>query len=173
MNDRPRLKPKLTAADKVLELLGWLLLTAMWVVTLFYYDKLPDTIVTHYNLSGKADGFGNKINLIALPTVATIMNFAMTVLNRFPHIFNYPVSITQENALKQYTIATRLIRWLKLAVVLIFGTLCLLTIGNAIGENEDLPAWFTVIALCIVIIPLVYFVFLMLQDKNNRKQLQN
>jgi hypothetical protein len=45
----------------------------------------------------------------------------MTVLNRFPHIFNYTTTITEENALREYTRATRLVRYLKLTMVLILG----------------------------------------------------
>jgi hypothetical protein len=52
----------------------------------------------------------------------------MTILNRYPYLFNYPIAINSENALRQYTNSTRMIRYLKLSVVTIFTLIVLFTI---------------------------------------------
>lgn len=46
-----------------------------------------------------------------LPVTSAILFPGMSLVNRAPHIFNYPVRITSENALIQYTNAPRLIRY--------------------------------------------------------------
>ena len=158
MEQRPKIKLELTIADKTIEILGWLLICAVWGLTILNYTNLPDIIPTHYNGAGVADGFGEKWMILTLPLVATVLFVGCTIINKFPHIFNYPTEITAENALRQYTNATRMIRFLKLIVVLIFGLIAFKTIQNGNGQAEGLGVWFLPLTLGLIFIPLSYFV---------------
>jgi len=158
MEARPKIKLELTTADKTIEIVGWLLIIAVWGLTITNYSNLPDSIPTHYNGAGQADGFGGKATILILPLIATILFIGMTILNKFPHIFNYPTNITQDNAFRQYTNATRLIRYLKLIVVFIFGFIAFKTFQNANGEADGLGIWFLPLTLGLIFIPLTYFV---------------
>ncbi|MBL0309478.1 MAG: DUF1648 domain-containing protein [Bacteroidetes bacterium] len=158
MTERPKIILQLTTADKIFEIIGWLSVLAIWVLTIAAYSKLPDTIPSHYNAAGTVDGFGGKGTILILPLIATVLFIAMTMLNRFPHIFNYPSAITQDNALQQYTNATRMLRYLKLSLVLIFGFILFRTIQTANGQAEGLPLWFLPLALLLIFIPLIYFI---------------
>ena len=90
MSEQPKIKLKLTTTDKAFEVLGWLFILAIWVLTLTNYTNLPDTIPTHFNGAGQADGFGHKAMILILPVIATILYVGLTALNKFPHAFNYP-----------------------------------------------------------------------------------
>jgi uncharacterized membrane protein len=158
MKERPKLKLELTQADKTVEIIGWLLISAVWGLTVTNYQSLPDIIPTHYNGAGVADGFGDKWMILTLPLIATVLFVGMTILNKFPHIFNYPTNITQDNALRQYTNATRMIRYLKLIIVVIFGLIAFKTIQNANGQADGLGIWFLPMTLGLIFIPLLYFV---------------
>jgi uncharacterized membrane protein len=156
--ERPKIKLIPSTSDKIVEILGWLILLVLWGWTINHYSALPDTIPTHFNAAGEADGFGSKVSIIALPVIATILFIGLTLLNRYPHIFNYPTAITQDNALKQYTLATRMLRYLKLVLVLVFGGIEFMTIQNATGKAAGLGAWFLPLTLVLVFLPLIYFV---------------
>jgi len=156
--ERPKLKIQLTPTDQFFELLGWGLLLALWIWTGTSYSSLPDSIPTHFNATGEADGFGRKASIIGLPLIATLLYVGLTVLNRFPHSFNFPTPITPDNALKQYTNATRMIRYLKLILVLVFAGISFQTIQQANGTGEGLGFWFLPLTLVLVFMPLVYFV---------------
>jgi uncharacterized membrane protein len=156
--ERPKITLVPSTADKMVELLGWLILLALWGWTFTHFSDLPDTIPTHFNAAGEADGFGSKASIIGLPFIATLLFIGLTVLNRYPHIFNYPTSITQDNALRQYTLATRMLRYLKLVLVLVFGGIELMTIQHATGKAAGLGVWFLPLTLVLVFIPLIYFV---------------
>ena len=158
MQERPKLKLELTQADKTVEIIGWLLIFAVWGLTVINYLSLPDIIPTHYNGAGVADGFGDKWMILTLPLVATVLFVGLTILNKFPHIFNYPTEITADNALRQYTNATRLIRYLKVIIVVIFGLIAFQTIRHANGQTEGLGLWFLPMTLGLIFIPLIYFV---------------
>jgi len=156
--ERPKIKLIPTTADKLVEALGWLILLALWGWTITHYSSLPETIPTHFNAAGEADGFGSKASIIGLPFIATLLFIGLTILNRYPHIFNYPTAITQDNALRLYTLATRMLRYLKLVLVLVFGGIEFMTIQHAAGEASGLGVWFLPLTLVLVFLPLIYFV---------------
>jgi uncharacterized membrane protein len=158
MEERPKIKLELTTADKTFEIIGWLLVISVWGLTITNYANLPETIPTHYNGAGQADEFGGKATILTLPLIATVLFVGLTILNKFPHIFNYPTNITQDNALRQYTNATRMIRYLKLIIVVIFGLIEFKTIQNANGQADGLGIWFLPMTLGLIFIPLIYFV---------------
>ena len=164
--ERPKIKVQLTTLDKLVEIIGWLLIGAIWVLTISDYSTLPDTIPTHFNGAGKADGFGSKVSIIGLPLIASLLFIGLTVLNRFPHVFNYPTAITQDNALRQYSLATRMLRYLKLVLVLVFGGIEFMTIQHATGKAAGLGAWFLPLTLVLIFIPLIYFVIKSVQANN-------
>ncbi|MFM7638826.1 MAG: DUF1648 domain-containing protein [Bacteroidota bacterium] len=153
-----KIKLELTTTDKTFEILGWVSIFAVWVLTITNYTNLPDTIPTHYNGAGQADGFGGKGNILTLPLIATVLFIGLTILNKFPHVFNYPTNITTDNALQQYTNATRMIRYLKFIIVVIFGLIALQTIRNASGQRSGLGVWFLPLTLGLIFISMTYFV---------------
>lgn len=156
--ERPKITLIPSTTDKIVEALGWIILLALWGWTFNHYSALPDTIPTHFNASGEADSFGSKASIIGLPVIASVLFIGLTVLNRYPHSFNYPTAITQDNALRQYTLATRMLRYLKLVLVLIFGGIEFMTIQNATGKAAGLGVWFLPLTLIMVFLPLIYFV---------------
>ena len=164
-NQRPKLKLNLTTSDKIIELLGWLALIGIWMLTLFNYSSLPDIIPTHYNGAGEADGFGNKLNILTLPVIASILFIGMTILNKYPHSFNYLGPITEENAHQYYTNSTRLIRFLKLIIVIIFGAIVFKTIHNVYGNTDALGVWFLPITLGLIFIPIMYYLAKSIQGR--------
>lgn len=162
---RPRLKIELTPLDKLLEAVGWFALFAMWIGLIISYDQLPETIPTHYNAQGVVDGYGNKSDIWMLPIVASALFVGMTLLNRIPHIFNYLTTITEENALRQYTIATKMMRFVKLVLVLVIGCLVYKTISIAGGVESGLGRYFTPLMLGAIFIPLVYYLFALIKKR--------
>ena len=155
---RPRIRIELTVTDKAIEIIGWFALLAIWVLVISNYSNLPDTIPTHYNGVGNADGFGNKTNILILPIIASILFVGITIINKFPYIFNYPTQITEENALRQFTNATRMLRFMKFILVILFGLFTFKTIKGANGQSFGHGVWFLPLTLGLIFIPLTYFI---------------
>ena len=156
---------KLTKSDIFLETTGWLLVFAVWVFIIAVFESLPDIIPIHYNAQGTPDNFGNKWMILALPIVSTILFIGLTILNYFPETFNYPVKINEENALKQYRYATRLIRYLKLVIVIIFGLVLYQTTRFSKTNNEGLGIWFLPLVLGLIFIPLIFYIIKSVKTK--------
>jgi uncharacterized membrane protein len=158
MEVRPKIKIELTPSDNILEIMGWVALIGLWILILVNYSNLPETIPTHFNGAGKVDSYGNKATLFMLPIIATVAYIGLTVLNNYPHIFNYPTKLTAENALRQYTNATKMIRYLKLVIVLVFSLIVFMTLRTAAGQSDGLGAWFLPFTLGLIFVPLGIFV---------------
>lgn len=154
--ERRILKIELSFLDKFWEILGWLILILFWIMTALNYSNFPNSIPTHFDFAGTPDGFGEKSTIFVLAVLSSVLFIGMTILNRFPHIFNYPTKITSENAERQYTIATRLIRYLKLIVVFTFSTIGLMTLLTTNNKLSGLGIWFLPLFIGIVIIPMIY-----------------
>lgn len=140
-SERPKFQIPLQPMDYVLEVLAILGLIFLFGSSAFYYSELPEQIPTHFGPNGAPDGFGSKTTLWLLPVIGLLIYSFMTVINRRPEGFNYLVKITPENAERQYTLATRMVRRLKTFVVLLFAYLAWRTISIANGEADSLHWW--------------------------------
>ena len=167
METRPKIKLILSTLDKNLELTSKIFLVVMWGLTFYTFLKLPTTIPIHFNASGQADNYGNKLTLFILPILATIIYFGLTQLNKYPHIFNYMTKITEDNAQKQYTIATRMLRFLKMSIIVIFSLIILFTYLTTIGVTNGLGFWFLPLTFGLLLIPTIISISQSFKKKNN------
>lgn len=156
--ERPEIKPKLSAFDKLIEALGYSAVVAIWALALVHYGKLPAMVPIHYNAAGQVDRLSDRSSVLVLPLLATVIFGALTMLSSAPNIFNYPVAITKENAARQYANASRLIRFLKLGIVVIFGLITFRTVQIALKQATGLGAWFIPVALGVLFIPILVFI---------------
>lgn len=141
-NTRHAYSPDMETADLVWEGLSILALLLLLVLPAAYFTDLPDSIPQHYNARGEADGFGSKRIIWALPVIGAFLFGLLTLLSRMPHIYNYPLQITEENAPYQYKLAARMIRMLKALILLMFAFLTWKMIDGALSGNMHLGSHF-------------------------------
>jgi uncharacterized membrane protein len=165
MEERPKIEIKFNTADKLLEIIGWITLALQWIMTILNYSNLPDTIPIHFNASGQADDFGSKWYIFTLPIIGTVIFLGITILNKFPHIFNYPSTITKDNAEKQYKNALRMMIYLKFVIVFTFIIIQYKTIQTAFGNSQGLGVWFLPLSMGLILIPTIFFVIKAVKTK--------
>lgn len=157
MENRPILKLDLSSGDRFIEAIGWAFLAILWVVTLSFYDKLPEIIPTHFDALGQPNQHGSKLSIMFLPVIGTLVFLGLTVLNMYPHIFNLPVKINESNAYRQYTNATRMLRIIKISITIVFSLVVYMIIVAAKEGAAKSNIWALPIILGIIIIPIIYF----------------
>jgi uncharacterized membrane protein len=142
-----------------LNLLSWATILATGIIVALYYQRLPDTIPIHFNGKGEADGFGSKTWLMILPAIALAISVSLVWLQRKPHLLNYPVKITPENAERQYSLASRFLQWLNVVVSGLFLVIAGSGIQAALSDNMQMSPWVIPFVLAVVAGPvLVYLV---------------
>lgn len=163
---RPRLKIEARKPDKRLEIAGWAVILASWLLIVLSYSNLPELIPVQYDFKGAVVKWGSKLSIFLLPTLSTVLFLGISILNRHPHHMNYPVNITRANAFRQYTIATRFNRYVKLLIALIFFIVALRTIEIGYGHSGKLGFWSLPIILVIFVIPMTtLLIYLFKKDK--------
>ena len=159
MKERPKIKLPLTLFDTIIEVTSCLALVAFWVMTIFAFTTLPESIPTHYNGMGEVDGYGPKATIFFLPVLGTVLFAFLTYIIKKPETFNYTVEITEENALAQYTNATKLLRFMKLALLILFIVIDYKTIATSNGASDGLGKWFLPFTIALIFVPVVFSVY--------------
>ena len=155
--NRPQIKISLTASDKVVEVLSILLLVAFWCFTFLHYKSLPEVIPTHFKANGTVDGYGPKWTFFLLPILTLFFYIGLTLASRFPHKFNYMIEITEQNANKQYGIASQMLRVMKLCVILVFFAIDYKTVHDVSSATSNLDGWFMLMIMSLIFFPIFYF----------------
>ena len=153
---RAHVKPEITRFDTVLEFAGWAVFILLWIFVVTSYTSLPDTIPTHYNGALEPDGYGARSSILVLCSIGSLLFIGMSILNRYPYKFNYPVKITEENANRQYNNLTKMVRWLKTLVLAEFGSLAFYTIRISNGEADGFSRMLIPLFLVAVLIAAIF-----------------
>lgn len=163
--DRPIIKIEMGPADLILEILAIVTLLCFIGFTLYNNTRLPDSIPTHFNAAGEPDDYGSKSFLWMLPIMGLVVYSILTLISRIPEKLNYPVKITPGNARRQYIMGVRLIRYLKLAVVLMFFFISYKTVMVSLGSSGGLGIWFLPVIIGVFVIPIIVYFILALRNR--------
>ena len=166
METKSRIKPSLSILDYILEFFSLLSVLGIIILFVIYWVNAPEVVPIHYNIYGIADGFGSRTTLVILPIISVLTYIGLTVLNKFPHIFNFPVKVTEENKLFLYRTSTRMVRWTKLLICLLYASIVWqqIRIMNNQIENLDNVSFFILIA-CLVLCLIFYIVKMIRTNK--------
>ena len=151
MNVRPVIKLPLTQLELAGEFIAAFSVIFMLITLLFSWSSIPEIVPKHFGITGEIDAWGIKSFFHFPVTIAVILYVFLSVIARFPHIYNYPVKITSQNAERQYRTARALITALKTEIMLLFSYLQWVMITQS-------KALFTAIFIFIILGTLGYFI---------------
>ena len=132
------MKTENTRADRILDLLGWILLIGTLAYLILGWSSFPDQIPMHYNGAGGIDRWGGKGEIIFIEVVMWILYLGIGVVEKYPQIWNTGVEVTVKNKEKVYRTLKYMLKTLKFLTALIFAYL----IVNSL-QSAPLPGWFT------------------------------
>ena len=108
------------------------------------WGSLPDRIPAHDNAAGAIDRWGGRAELWLLPVLMRAMTAGITVLERFPSLWNTGVAVNDENRGRVYAILGGMISTLKVVLCAVFA---FLSWNSASGRA--LPVWFLPVSLAL------------------------
>lgn len=116
------------------------------IYLLIQFSSLPEQVPAHFNAEGETDRWGSKYELLVLPAVGMVLWIGMTVLEKYPHTYNY-INLTEKNMKVQYRNGRMMINVLKNEAVLLFSYITWRSTRAAQGQTEGLflPVFFTVL----------------------------
>ncbi|MBS1782144.1 MAG: DUF1648 domain-containing protein [Bacteroidetes bacterium] len=163
--DRPLIALKIEKTDRLLFLASTLIVVFVWVVAFRAYSMFPETIPTQFDANGKVQIWGNRKSLFMLPSVCTGMTILLAWLSKFPQFFNYPITITKDNAAFYYQLASRAIRWLCVTIPIVFGLELWQTIRSVKNNSVETVGWLWVAEPLLVLTPVVIAIIKMINKQ--------
>ena len=94
------------------------------------WKNIPDMIPGHYNIAGEIDKYSSKNSIWILIVVQILLFTMMSVLERFPNIWNTGVKITEENQERVYTNLRNMQTYLKMMIMIYFSYMTFQSIGG-------------------------------------------
>ena len=104
----------------------------------------------HYNASGEVDRWGSKFELFILPIVGLLLWVFMNVLEKFPHVHNYPERLNENNVEAFYLTSRKLLNSVKNVCLLTFSYILFQSIRVALENAESLGLWFLPVMLIVL-----------------------
>ena len=145
-----------TKADRILDLIGWIMLIGTLAYLILGWSSFPDQIPMHYNGAGEIDRWGGKGEIIIIEVVMWILYLGIGLVEKYPQIWNTGVEVTPQNREKVYRILKHMLKTLKTLTALIFAYL----IVNSL-QGTPLPGWFTPATLILVFGDMAFWLVLL------------
>ena len=147
------IKIKRNALDVIETIVSLLCLVGVVVYLILAWHTIPDKIPAHYNAAGEINCWGNKSELIVLPIISWLIFGLITLVERFPGIWNTGVRITPENRDAVYRLLKNLIAVIKIFVLLMFGSITVIS-----SLSLSLPVWYILGFMALLFGTIAFFI---------------
>ena len=134
---RDRKKKPITLSDRILELVAAAMAVLLLILTGVLYSQAPETVPTHFNFSGDADGWGGKVFywiLAAIMLVGMII-CASAAYNR--KLVNLPIRLKEPVFYRQIGLISRMCRIMTITFGFIWLAVLLAMSASFIDMPED------------------------------------
>lgn len=152
-NDQPKLQPEPKFFDKFSNSLLLVLLLGLWVYSIIIYQNIQKAKVPL-----PEEPSMNKYLVLLMPVIATFICGLLYRLSCFPHLFNYPVRVTPQNAVRLYNLATRMLRIVNLTIAAMFFGLQGILFQSFLKHHID-PSFISIFLIGMPLLSLVIVVY--------------
>lgn len=156
MEKQPILKIPKSRFEWSLDLVSVVVFIGAIAYLVMKWTTIPNLVPGHYNAAGEVDRWGGKAELLILPIIGIFIWAGMTVLEKFPHAFNYPYRL-EKNIEAQYRNARLLVNVLKNEGLWLFTYLMWIDVQIAIGNAKSMSPAFLPACLIVTVLTIVIF----------------
>jgi uncharacterized membrane protein len=121
------------------------------VVVADFYQRLPETIATHFNGAGMANGFGARSTLWVLVGIAFFLYLTLLVIGSLSRVVNLKRPLAPELEKAVWAETSAMVGWLNVEVCWMFAYICLAMVRNGMGLQVGLGVWFLPVTLVVVL----------------------
>ena len=134
---RDRKKKPITLSDRILELVAAAMAVLLLILTGVLYSQAPETVPTHFNFAGDADGWGGKdfYWILAAIMLVGLIICASAAYNR--KLVNLPIRLKEPVFYRQIGLISRMCRIMTITFGFIWLAVLLAMSASFIGMPED------------------------------------
>ena len=130
---------------------------SMGLILLLNWNSIPDKVPIHFTFDGTADGYGSKTVLIIEPIIAAVLFALITIVQKFPRLWNFPVEITRENMKREYLIAHIMFVVMKVMMT------ALLLISMLASLINGFPSWPIIAVIAVMLASIIGGIVMMIR----------
>lgn len=147
------MKTENTRLQKLLEIVGIILLVLFIGFIAISWGQLPDKIPGHYNAAGVVDRWGEKWEILILPIITTILYVGISLILRYPEIWNVPQTKKESNKYLVYSTLKTMLILMKIEVTVSFFFVSYFSV-----KGKNLPVIFLPIFLILMFGTVGYYI---------------
>ena len=137
-SERPQIHIEKTMLEKVANSIGVASIIGMILYIALSWAALPETVPIHFNAAGEVDGWRSKWSIIILPIITILLHIFMEIIERKPHIHNYPERLTEQNAAQFYKESCQTLNLTKNITTLMLAYIAIRSILVALEKVQGL-----------------------------------
>lgn len=146
-------------AETRLNYLTALLFIALIAVTIYGLMTLPDRIPTHFDMDGKANGWGKPTSLLILPGFCLFMLVQLWALRFVPtSLMNFPGPRTPENTARQMQNIRQLLVVMRVLMTVLFLALEIQWVWAAAHPQQQTYPWLVLVFVGVLLASVAVFV---------------
>lgn len=159
--NRPRIAIPRSAIDYGADIIAFAALIFTFGLLVYSWSGLPEQVPMHANFAGTIDRYGSRVSLWFIPVTAAVLVLFLTFLSRYPHIFNYAVEITEQNAPGQYRNALSLMAFVKAEIAIVFSYITWDFVNAAVTQRPVMKfgIYFFIVGGIVMFVTLGFFVY--------------
>ena len=148
---RDRKKKPITLSDRILELVAAAMAVLLLILTGVLYSQAPETVPTHFNFAGDADGWGGKgfYWILAAIMLVGMIICASAAYNR--KLVNLPIRLKEPVFYRQIGLISRMCRIMTITFGFIWLAVLLAMSASFIGMPEGLSVAFIPLSVVLML----------------------
>lgn len=139
---RPILDLPKTKREKVWDWIGSGVFLASILYIIVVWGKIPDEVPGHFNGVGEVDRWGSKFELFLLPFMGLFLWILLGLLEKAPHMYNYPPRLNENNVEAFYLNSRKILNEVKNYCLILFAIISFQMVRIALGDAQSLGWWF-------------------------------
>lgn len=143
--------------DILVEILGFLVLVSLWVLTYYFRQKSLEIVPEGYDFFRNPNEYWASKMTYSVPIVATIIYVGLTVYNKRVQFGDFAVEINKEKGPALIQINKRLWRWLKLNILVMFIVIEYFSFHTGSNAGSGISGWFIFVFPLLLFGPVIFF----------------
>ncbi len=155
---------KTSITDRLLEILGVAGMLLLVALPAFFFNKLPDSIPVHFNITGEPDSYGSRNTIWMLPAIGFFLFLTIVFIPKI--LINYGNTDFNETVKKNIFIkAVRMLRIVNMLTVFMFSSIVYYTILLSLEKPTGFWRYSTLFFLILIFLVVVYFLIIIRKNK--------
>ena len=152
---RPILDLPKTKREKVWDCIGGGVFLASILYIIVEWGKIPDEVPGHFNGAGEVDRWGSKFELFILPFIGLFLWILLGLLEKAPHMHNYPARLNEDNVESFYLTSRKILNEVKNYCLILFAVISFQMVRIALGDAQSLGWWFLPLVIIGTAFPII------------------